>query len=77
MVFGSLGLCEECGGQLRVQTHSYSCAGFISDWTKCDNSTTQAKRRKWIIPKHLKEYDFLLVIHCMILNTLSVLSLLL
>ncbi|XP_003385071.1 PREDICTED: poly [ADP-ribose] polymerase 1-like [Amphimedon queenslandica] len=59
MVFGSLGLCEECGGQLRVRTHSYSCAGFISDWTKCTNTTTEAKRRKWVIPKQLKEYDFL------------------
>ena len=59
MVFGALMPCEECGGQLKVRTHTYSCTGFISDWTKCTNSTTQAKRRKWAIPSFLKDYDFL------------------
>ena len=62
MVFGALQPCDTCGGQLIPRTHHYSCSGNISDWTKCTVTTTDVKRKKWVIPKELKdEFPFLLV----------------
>ena len=60
MVFGALEPCSVCSGQLIVRTHHYQCSGNISGWTKCMETTKEAKRSPWIIPDDLmEEFDFL------------------
>ncbi|XP_012569391.1 poly [ADP-ribose] polymerase 1 [Cicer arietinum] len=53
MMFGGLSHCSLCSGFLRYSGGMYRCTGFISEWSKCSNSTCEPKRTegKWRIPK--------------------------
>ena len=39
MVYGPMEACPICGGSLELVGSSYSCMGFISEWSKCNFST--------------------------------------
>ena len=61
MTFGALEPCDKCGGSFKFESGiGYKCKGDISEWTKCEEVKQDPKRRKFVVPGHLKEkYDFL------------------
>lgn len=44
MVYGPMEACPICGGSLELVGSSYSCMGFISEWSKCSFSTRDISR---------------------------------
>ncbi|XP_053972152.1 poly [ADP-ribose] polymerase [Hylaeus volcanicus] len=54
--FGALKPCPKCSGQL-VYTSGvgYKCTGDLTEWTKCEYTTQDPKRKKVSIPSDLKE----------------------
>ncbi|XP_033221559.1 poly [ADP-ribose] polymerase [Belonocnema kinseyi] len=61
MTFGALEPCKKCGGQFKFKSGvGYTCTGDISEWTKCEEVQHDPKRKKFVVPKNLKEKsDFL------------------
>ncbi|XP_043465217.1 poly [ADP-ribose] polymerase [Leptopilina heterotoma] len=58
MTFGALDTCKQCGGQFKFQSGvGYKCTGDVSEWAKCEEIVVNPKRRKFVIPKELKETD--------------------
>jgi uncharacterized Zn ribbon protein len=56
MQFGALDPCTKCNGQLQYKSGSgYKCTGNTTEWTLCENITQDPKRKKFHIPKELKE----------------------
>ncbi|KAL4370964.1 poly [ADP-ribose] polymerase 1 [Arachis hypogaea] len=53
MMFGALGSCPTCSGNLHYSGGMYRCSGYISEWSKCSYSTCESKRLegKWKIPE--------------------------
>lgn len=61
MTFGALKKCEKCSGQLSFRSGvGYKCHGHISEWSRCENTTSKPARVAFKVPKELKEnYEFL------------------
>ncbi|KAK9083399.1 hypothetical protein Scep_029870 [Stephania cephalantha] len=53
MLFGPLGECPACSGPLSYSGGKYRCRGYLSEWSRCSFSTTEAQRlhKKWKIPE--------------------------
>ncbi|XP_071738186.1 poly [ADP-ribose] polymerase 1 isoform X2 [Rutidosis leptorrhynchoides] len=56
MLFGALENCSLCSGHLHYSGGTYKCKGFLTEWSKCANSTTEPDRvkGKWKIPEGTK-----------------------
>lgn len=56
LVFGPLDKCPMCGGSLEYARTHYRCLGFISPWSKCNYTTTEAawKGEPWKLPEGIK-----------------------
>ncbi|XP_022758375.1 poly [ADP-ribose] polymerase 1-like isoform X2 [Durio zibethinus] len=52
MMFGALGKCPMCSGNLRFSGGMYRCHGYLSVWSKCSYSTREPERLKgkWKVP---------------------------
>ncbi|KAL1517903.1 hypothetical protein ABEB36_001606 [Hypothenemus hampei] len=61
ITFGALKRCEECmNGQLVFNKVGYICTGHLNEWTKCSAIIKTPERKKFKVPKELKEkYPFL------------------
>ncbi|KAL0276840.1 UNVERIFIED_CONTAM: hypothetical protein PYX00_004320 [Menopon gallinae] len=62
MTFGALKKCEKCGnGQLTFRSGiGYKCRGHVSEWSRCEYTTSKPARVAFKVPKDLKEnYEFL------------------
>jgi poly [ADP-ribose] polymerase len=62
MTFGALERCEECkGGQFVFCSGvGYQCQGNLTEWTKCQNTTLEPKRKPFEVPPELSsEHEFL------------------
>ncbi|XP_022914189.2 poly [ADP-ribose] polymerase [Onthophagus taurus] len=61
MTFGALEPCKECGdGQFVYSKIGYVCNGDKTEWTKCNFTTKEPARKKFVVPKEMKEeYPFL------------------
>lgn len=58
MTFGALEPCKKCGGQFKFKSGiGYECKGDVSEWAKCEEIVINPKRKKFVIPKDLKESD--------------------
>ncbi|XP_058807262.1 poly [ADP-ribose] polymerase [Phymastichus coffea] len=56
LLFGALEPCPQCGGQFKFKSGTgYKCTGSVSEWALCENITQDPKRKKFTIPKDLKE----------------------
>lgn len=56
MLFGALEACPKCGGQFEYRSGTgYKCTGNLSEWAACENVTQDPERKKFVVPKHLKE----------------------
>ncbi|KAF3436180.1 hypothetical protein FNV43_RR23272 [Rhamnella rubrinervis] len=53
MMFGALGSCPLCSGDLRYSGGMYRCHGYLSAWSKCSYSTREPERLggKWKVPE--------------------------
>lgn len=53
MLFGALESCKLCNGHLNYSGGTYKCRGFLTEWSKCANSTSEPDRvkGKWNIPE--------------------------
>uniref|UniRef100_A0A6L2LPT7 Poly [ADP-ribose] polymerase n=1 Tax=Tanacetum cinerariifolium TaxID=118510 RepID=A0A6L2LPT7_TANCI len=56
MLFGALESCKLCNGHLHYSGGTYKCRGFLTEWSKCANSTSEPERikGKWNIPEETK-----------------------
>lgn len=59
LTFGRPENCPDCGGYLRFKVSRYECTGNITEWEKCGYETETPKRRVFVVPEAMKEYDFL------------------
>lgn len=61
MTYGALKKCTECkGGQFTFTKTGYICTGNVNEWVKCQFTTKDPERTKFMIPKHYKDqYPFL------------------
>ncbi|KAL7291310.1 hypothetical protein TKK_0014913 [Trichogramma kaykai] len=57
MQFGALERCPKCpDGQLRfVSGTGYKCTGALDEWSLCEYLTQDPKRKKFVVPKDLKD----------------------
>eukprot|EP01018_Ginkgo_biloba_P000417 Gb_16606 [translate_table: standard] len=55
MIFGALGKCSMCGGELEYYGGRYRCRGYLSAWSKCSFSTTDPEclKGKWKIHEEM------------------------
>jgi PADR1 (NUC008) domain. len=62
MTFGALERCDECqGGQFVFRSGvGYHCQGDLTEWTKCQNTTLEPKRKPFRVPPELSsDHEFL------------------
>ncbi|PNF21175.1 Poly [ADP-ribose] polymerase [Cryptotermes secundus] len=62
MTFGALKRCDECkGGQFVFCSGvGYQCLGDLTEWTKCQNTTLEPKRKPFRVPSELmSDHEFL------------------
>ncbi|XP_072398728.1 poly [ADP-ribose] polymerase [Diabrotica undecimpunctata] len=59
MTFGALVPCDTCKGQFVYTSAGYVCKGDLTEWTKCNKTVMEPKRKPFKIPDDLKHYTFL------------------
>ncbi|XP_057662049.1 poly [ADP-ribose] polymerase [Diorhabda carinulata] len=60
MTFGALEPCDSCKGQFEYTNSGYICTGDLTEWTKCNKTVKEPKRKSFKVQKELKEeYPFL------------------
>lgn len=53
MTFGALQRCKKCDGQFVFNKSNYICTGDLSEWVKCEITTTEPERRPCKMPSEL------------------------
>lgn len=53
MTFGALKRCEKCNGQFVFNKSNYICSGELSEWVKCEATTTTPVRSECKMPSDL------------------------